>query len=131
MSDSAQRRILLVDDDHDIVDSTRLRLQNAGFETVVAYNGEQGLSAAMSELPDGIILDVHMPVMNGLDTLAELKKCEETKSIPVVMLSASLIHQEICLDAGARFFVKKPYVGKNLIAAITSAIADTESKSAP
>jgi CheY-like chemotaxis protein len=124
MSDSKKQRILLVDDDRDIVDSTRLRLKNAGFETIVAYGGQQGLDAAIEDRPDAILLDVHMPVMNGLETLAELKKHNETKDIPVVMLSASLVHQKPCLDAGARFFVTKPYISSNLIEAIHSAMSE-------
>jgi CheY-like chemotaxis protein len=63
-----------------------------------------------------------MPVRDGLSALEELRSLPSTMHIPVVMLSASLIDQQRALDSGARFFLSKPYVGKELVAAVTAAI---------
>jgi CheY-like chemotaxis protein len=120
----AANRILLVDDDRDVLLGATLRLGAAGYETMVAHDGEEGVAAAMKNRPDAIVLDVRMPKMDGLSALAKLRERAETKHIPIVMLSASLVDQQAALDAGARFFLSKPYQGKTLLAAIQSAMAE-------
>lgn len=118
---TSPRRILLVDDDHDILKGTSLRLRAAGYDTVSACDGNQGVAAAITHQPDAILMDVRMPNMDGLDALERLQQCEQTEDIPIVMLSASLVDQQAALDAGARFYLTKPYDSKTLLAAIASA----------
>ena len=122
------RRILLVDDDHDILKGTRLRLRAAGYETIEAHSGADGVSSAIEHQPDAIIMDVRMKNMDGLTALSKLRVHTTTKHIPVVMLSASLTEQQAALDAGARYYLLKPYVGKNLVAAVDSVISETMSE---
>ncbi len=124
MSGVNKKTILLIDDDHDIVEATSMRLRTAGFNTITASEAEQGLETATHNRPDAIVLDVRMPGMGGLKALAELKKRTDTQQIPVVMLSASVIDQNRCLDAGAGFFIRKPYVSQDVVIAIENAIAD-------
>ena len=121
---SEKQTILLVDDDQAILDGTQLRLRACGYETLNAIDGVQGVATAIKTQPDAIVMDVRMPRMDGLAALTELQENEETKEIPVVMLSASLRDQQRALDAGARFFITKPYEGKNLVRAIESAIGE-------
>ena len=121
---SDRNRILVVDDDQDIVRGTRLRLDIAGYETFAASNGEEGIASAMALNPDAILMDVRMPQMDGLTALARLRTRAETKDIPVVILSASVVDRQAALDAGARFFLSKPYQGKKLLAAIESAVTN-------
>jgi CheY-like chemotaxis protein len=116
------KRILIIDDNHEIVRATSLRLNVAGYETLAAYDGEQGIDAAVANQPDAIVLDVRMPVKDGLTALLELKCREETRDIPVVMLSASVVDQQAALDCGARYFVRKPHDGSQLIAALNTVI---------
>ena len=66
-----------------------------------------------------------MPVMDGFQTLAELRSGDDTKQIPVIMLSASLRDQQAALDCGARFFQCKPYQPADLLAAVETAIRET------
>ena len=122
MRSSKGKTILMVDDDRDIVDSTCFRLRNEGYDTIVAFDADQGIDSAIKHQPDLIILDVRMPGKNGLVALSELKRCDDTKHIPIVMLSASIVDKNGCLDGGARFFVKKPYASKQLVAAVDTAI---------
>jgi CheY-like chemotaxis protein len=117
----AANRILVVDDDRDVLRGARLRLEGAGYETFSAADGEEGVASAVKLRPDAILLDVRMPRMDGLTALAKLRERADTRNIPVVMLSASLIDQQAALDAGARFFLSKPYQGRTLLAAIESA----------
>ena len=122
-------RILLVDDDNDLVRGASLRLRAAGYDSIEAHDGREGVDSAVREHPDAILLDVRMPNMDGLTALAELQSQESTKHIPIVMLSASIIDQQRALDAGARFFIKKPYQGTSLVAAIQTALAETNRSS--
>jgi len=121
----SRNRILVVDDDRDMVRGARLRLGAAGYETLVAFDGAEGVAKAIDSLPDAILLDVLMPRMSGLSALAALRSHQQTKNIPIVMLSASLIDQQAALDAGARFFLSKPFRAHKLLEAIESALDET------
>lgn len=114
-------KILIVDDDHQISAGTSVRLRAAGYETVIAHDGVEGLANAHHHRPDAIVLDVKMPFMDGLECLSRLKQDPNTMNIPVVMLSASVVDEEAALDAGARYFLRKPFVGKLLLEAIDAA----------
>lgn len=116
--------VLLVDDDKDVLVGASKRLGAAGFEVLLAYDGDDGLANARKRRPDAVVLDIRMPRKDGLETLAELRSGETTKDIPVVMLSASLGDQRAALEAGARFFLRKPYLGPMLIDAVRRAIAE-------
>lgn len=123
------KRILLVDDDSDILRATRIRLSVAGFETATAQDGVEAIATAMEVQPTAIVMDVRMPQKDGLSTLDELKRQSDTKRIPVVMLSASLVDKERALDAGAKYFLSKPYEGRELIDAVNAAIDESENTS--
>ncbi|HEX3997928.1 MAG TPA: response regulator [Pirellulales bacterium] len=124
------KHVLLIDDDRDIVTGACMRLRAAGYSVVSVGDGEQGVAAAASLHPDAIVLDVQMPRMNGMTALSRLKAGVETCHIPVVMLSASLSEQTAALDAGARFYLRKPYQAQTLLAALDAAVGsgDTSSK---
>lgn len=113
---------MIIDDDHDVVRGVSLRLRAAGYETLAAYDGEEGVAAAKESWPDAIVLDVRMPRLDGLAALDQLRKCQDTQEIPVIMVSASLVDQHAAIDSGARFFVSKPYQPKTLLAAIDAAM---------
>ena len=117
------RTVLMVDDDHDIMRGACLRLRAAGYRTLEATDGESGIAAAVANRPDLILLDVRMPHKDGLAALSDLKRRSDTKHIPVVMLSASIVDQQASLDAGAKFFIRKPYSGATLVQAVRTAIA--------
>jgi two-component system response regulator FitH len=117
-------RVLVVDDDRDIVESVSIRLTGAGYEILVAFDGQQGVAMATSCKPDAIVLDVRMPKMDGMTALAKLKQHPATQDIPVVVLSASMCDQQAALLAGASFFVLKPYVPNDLLAALDSALGN-------
>jgi DNA-binding response OmpR family regulator len=117
-----QLTVLVIDDDCEIVTAATLRLQAAGYRTKTACDGEYGVALAAECNPDAILLDVRMPRKDGLTALKELKQRDNTKNIPIVMLSASIVDQQAALDAGARYFLKKPYCGEMLVRTVTSAL---------
>lgn len=118
-------RILIVDDDRQIAQGLDLRFRAAGFETSMAHDGGAGLILARDWLPDVMILDLRMPVIDGMGVLAALAAGEATKSIPVVVLSASVVDQAKCktLDLGARCFMEKPFDAKQLLSTVGQILA--------
>lgn len=84
----AQKKILIIDDNDTLREALRDVLATAGFETLEASDGELGLSKALVEKPDLILLDVNMPTMNGHQTLAELRKDAWGKDVSVILLTA-------------------------------------------
>ena len=82
------KKVLLVDDDVDFCEATKLLLESKGYEVVMAYDGKEGLKKVRSESPDLVILDVMMPEMNGYDVCVVLKADDKLKNIPVILLTA-------------------------------------------
>lgn len=115
--------ILIVDDDRDVRVGTRLRLQAAGYKTLEAENGVDGIAMAIENQPDAILMDIRMPKMDGLTALRLLQNNDTTRNTPIVMLSASHVDQSEALDSGARFFLAKPYQGPEMLAAIDAALS--------
>jgi CheY-like chemotaxis protein len=81
-------KILLIDDDADFVESTKIILESKPYEVIVAVNGDEGLRKAGEEKPDLILLDVIMPVENGFTAAEKLKKDPKLAKIPVLMLTS-------------------------------------------
>ena len=120
--------VLVIDDDPDITLGACRRLQHAGYETLSAADGVSGLKLAYTHRPATILLDVRMPHMDGFTTLRHLMRCPETSDTPVIMCSASVVNQQRALDAGARFFLPKPYDSQHLlnaVRAVTEGVANT------
>ena len=80
--------ILLIDDDKDFVEATKVVLESKPYKVITAYNGNDGLKQAKTEKPDLIILDVIMPVKDGFNAAEELKKDPELQKVPVIMLTS-------------------------------------------
>lgn len=118
--------VLMVDDDREIVQGACLRLQAAGYQMLTAADAEAGIAAAAANHPDVIVLDVRLPRRDGLSALSDLKQRSDTQHIPVVMLSASVVDQQAALDAGARFFIRKPYCGEMLVEAVRTALTTSD-----
>src|SRR6478609_8268955 len=81
-------RVLIIEDERALTDVLTYNLQREGFETSVAHDGKEGLRKAQTLLPDLILLDLMLPVMNGLEVCQQLRGGESTRKIPIVMLTA-------------------------------------------
>ncbi|QDV44144.1 Transcriptional regulatory protein YycF [Stieleria neptunia] len=117
---SHDSKIVVIDDDRGIVLGVQMRLTHAGYEVLVAYDGTEGLELIQSANPDLVLLDVQMPNLDGLAVLKALQDDPATATPPVIMLSASLQDQQTALDAGAHYFLTKPYRSSDLLDAVTS-----------
>lgn len=125
---ASSKRVLIVDDDHDIRLGTHFRLRAAGYETLQAQDGRTGVDAAEGSCPDAIVMDIRMPVMDGVEAMERLQMSPATRDIPVVVVSASLCDEEAALKHGARYFIRKPYSAESLldaVCAVTSKQQDT------
>jgi two-component system alkaline phosphatase synthesis response regulator PhoP len=122
-------KILLVDDEPDIVDTIQCRLEANNFDVVTASNGQEGLDKAAEEKPDLILLDTNMPVMNGHEMLEHIKKRPDLKEIPIIMCTALCEANDIAAASayGIADYVTKPFDYTDLIEKITGAIENSQS----
>jgi len=114
--------VLVVDDDLEVSQCLGMRLKAAGFRVMTAGDGEAGLQAALTHHPDAVVLDVRMPKKDGLTVLRELRNHPSTERTPIVMLSASIRDQHTALEAGANYFVLKPYQASQVLSALESSL---------
>src|SRR4030042_224990 len=119
-----QKKILIVDDERDIVKALMIRLQSNGYHVVTAYDGAQGLFMANKEIPDLVILDIRMPAGDGFSVAEKLKQSDRTDQIPIIFLTGSPERnaEERAMGLGARFYIKKPYDPEELIDAVKRAL---------
>ena len=82
-----EKKILIVEDDNFVAEVYFAKLTEMGYEAILAQNGEEGLAALKNNKADLILLDILMPVMNGVEMLEEIKKNEEWQNIPVILLT--------------------------------------------
>jgi CheY-like chemotaxis protein len=90
-----KKKILVVDDEQDVLRLLAIFLRTLGYETLTAINGKDGLKKAEDGKPDAILLDYSMPVMDGPEMLQQLKSTSGLKDIPVIMLTARSAPQDI------------------------------------
>ncbi len=117
-----QRRlkVLIVEDNEKNLKLFRLIVNSLGYETLTALNGEEGVAAAKLELPDLILMDIQMPVMDGLSAVDLLKSDECTRNIPVIALTSYAMKgdRERFLEHGFADYLSKPVRKEDLIKAI-------------
>jgi len=103
-------RILIVDDTPTNVDILAKRLSAHGYEILTAGDGEEGLAVAREQQPDLILLDIMMPVMDGIEALRALRSQESTKNIPVIMVTTKSEEARVatCYKLGCADYVTKP-----------------------
>jgi two-component system cell cycle response regulator len=122
------KKILVVDDQPDNVFILQDRLKRAGFEVIAAYEGETGIQKTIDEKPDLILLDIMMPDISGFDVCRRLVANEETKNIPIILVTALTDAEDIKegFDAGAFDYIKKPFNRDEMLARINSALRFSE-----
>jgi DNA-binding response OmpR family regulator len=114
-----QRTILLIDDDHEILESMRVVLENKGFRILVARDGNAGLMIAERENPDMLVLDMMMPKKSGFLVLEKLKS-RPGGLIPTIMITANegSRHRAYAEMLGVRDYIRKPFAMEKLVRAV-------------
>jgi len=120
MAHSATKKILIVEDEKDILHLVKLYLDKEGFRTVTATTGTDGLKCAKQDKPDLIVLDLMLPEIDGLEVCKRLRTGPETAMVPIIMLTAKAEESDtvIGLELGADDYVTKPFSPKALVARV-------------
>ena len=128
----AKEKILVVDDEEDILELVRYNLSREGYKILCAASGEEGLKTARAENPDLIVLDLMLPGIDGLDVARRLKSDDNTRKIRIVMLTAKGEESDIVtgLELGAQDYITKPFSAKVLVARVR-AVLRRDIKDAP
>lgn len=115
-----KKKVLLIEDEYSLSEILAEVMNEKGYNTVVAYNGLEGLRKAYVELPDLIILDVMLPQLNGLEVCRRLKKDERMKSTPVIFLTAKdqVTDKLLGIESGGEVYLTKPFDMDELLAKI-------------
>lgn len=123
-------KILIVDDEKNIVDILKFNLVKEGFQTVEAYDGEMAIECAMSEKPDLILLDIMLPKMDGFTVCRKLR---QTISTPIIMITAKEeeVDKVLGLELGADDYITKPFSTRELMARVKANLRRVSSESAP
>jgi two-component system, OmpR family, phosphate regulon response regulator PhoB len=113
----AKQKILVIEDEHSLVEVLTANLEREGFEVLSAFDGQNGLRQAQLKLPDLVVLDLMLPLKPGLEVCRELRAAPQTRDIPIIMLTAKAEETDelIGLTMGADDYVTKPYSMKVLI----------------
>ena len=121
----AKHKILVVDDDKDIVETIRGRLVREGYEVFTAFDGEEALVKAKEVLPDVILLDLMMPKLNGFEVLKEIRVVLKDKWIPVIIVSAKteLETLKTCYGLEADHYLIKPCDMEHILHGIQTMIS--------
>ncbi len=110
------KKILIVEDNLDLIDYMQDLLHNLKYDAIVATDGKQAVDMASDQLPDLILMDVVLPEMNGLEATRRIRQKTECKSIPILAVTARVLPQarEECLQSGCNDYISKPFTPKEL-----------------
>ena len=120
----ASQKVLVIDDEQELLSLLKARLENAGYTVCLANSGKQGIQRAREEFPNAILLDLMMPGMDGFQVCKELKSDKKTSDIPIVALTA-LGEEESArkaLKLGMKTYIVKPFDSEMLLAALQEAL---------
>ncbi|MBF0217535.1 MAG: response regulator [Candidatus Omnitrophica bacterium] len=115
-------KVLLIDDEIDLVKAVSTRLMSKGYEVIPAFDGNEGVRKAVRELPDVIILDIMMPGKDGYTVIRELKRAPATKNIPVIVLTAKQEMKDLFEPEGVEYYMTKPFDNAELIGNIEKVV---------
>ena len=117
-------RVLVVDDEKDVVELVKFLLERDGHTVLEAFNGREALERAYAEIPDLIILDIMMPEMDGYTVNARLTENDSTRRIPVIILTAKGQMRDVFeMASNVAFYMEKPFDPKHLREKIAEVLA--------
>lgn len=122
------KKILIVEDEKDILQLVKLYLEKEGFRTVAAATGADGLTQVAAEKPDLVVLDLMLPELDGLEVCKRLRSQPDTATLPILMLTAKAEETDtiIGLELGADDYVTKPFSPKTLVARVKALLRRTD-----
>jgi two-component system cell cycle response regulator DivK len=126
----ANELILIVEDNAQNRKLARDLLQVNGYRTIEAENAEAGVALAAGRAPDLVVMDIHLPGMSGIEALARLRDAPQTRAIPVLAFTASVMPKDrsVIMAAGFDAFVSKPINLETFLATVATAIAQRRAR---
>lgn len=123
---SNRKKILLIDDEPELIKAVEIRLKSIGYEVALSYDGRAGIDKAKEIKPDLILLDLLMPIMDGYSAAKILKDDPETKHIPVIILTASQREdlKTRCRELGVTSFIMKPFETSDLLMVVKAILKE-------
>jgi len=130
-SPASNRTILVVDDSPDLVEILRITLEWKGFNVRCAYSGEELFASLKVQKPDLILLDIMMPKMDGLQVLRRLKENPSMPFIPVILLSAKVLDEDLLrgYKMGAKYYITKPFTPTQVLDGINLILGGDQGRS--
>jgi phosphate regulon transcriptional regulator PhoB len=124
----SMKRVLIIEDDRDIVELVRYNLANEGFQVSAAFDGGTGLSTLKKTPPDLLLLDLMLPKMSGLDICREVRRDDSLNRLPILMLTArgDEADRVVGLEMGADDYVTKPFSPRELLARVKALLRRAE-----
>jgi len=105
-----KKKILIVEDNADLLQVLQLQLEDRGYETILASNGKQAVDFAAAQVPDLILMDIRMPEMDGFQATRLIRQNPKTRSIPIIAVTVLETHErELCLQSGCDDYIPKPF----------------------
>ncbi len=121
----AKKKILVVDDERDIVEIICELLDDHGYETITAFDGQEAIEKIKALRPDGLVLDIKMPAVDGIGVIKFLRESPDLASMPVVVLTATQFVPEVrerFKNLDVHTWMAKPFEPEDLVAAVTQAV---------
>ncbi|MDI6751360.1 MAG: response regulator [bacterium] len=122
------KKILIVDDDQDIVEILKALLETEGYDVIEAFDGKEGIDKAYQHMPHLILLDIMMPVLDGWQVCQRLKACKKTSNIPITIITAKAEQEDRnrAKKEGADDYITKPFQPEDLILRVQKSIRESE-----
>ncbi len=129
---ASNRTIMVVDDNEDLVEILRITLESKGFNVRCAYSGKELFTGLEEQKPDLILLDIMMPKMDGLEVLTRLRENSDTASIPVILLTAKVLYDDVIrgYKRGAEYHITKPFTPTQVLEGVNLILGRDQGQSA-
>ena len=115
-----KKKILIVEDDQDLRQVLQVHLELLGYDSILAVNGKEAVDLATSQVPDLIVMDIMLPVMDGLQATRLIREHPNTESTPIIAMTARDTNENKieCLQSGCDGHIAKPFTSKQLVSVI-------------
>jgi len=120
------KKILIVDDEPDVVTMLKIRLESNNYDTITAQNGQEALKKIEKEMPDLVVLDIMMPKIDGYALFKILRSNQKYNNIPVIILTASVEIEDVkkCIAEGVEAYLRKPFKPETLLGIIKGLLGE-------
>lgn len=122
------KKILVVDDEIDLVKGLTIILESKGYEVLSAFDGEEGMKKVEEENPDLIVLDIKMPKMDGYTFVKKIKANKSTEKVPIIILTAKDKMKDLFEIEGIKDYVVKPFKNEDLLGKIENLLEEKEGR---